>query len=704
MKKKFGVIAFIVMLVFVSPVFSYDTKIIDEATNLNNIHHTVRPIGHYGSGAVGRSTGLGTANGPRAIGVGYTVEDTVDNAVFFDGNSRIGVSNTSNTGYVTAKVAQLTVGGGKGVAMHQAESASVWRSFPMSPGQISGPSVGVVSMSNPSAFIEMPFSYCVYGWPMWFFGQLSCPVTPADYMMNVWAVSSLVTVVSKTGFTPLSLAARLGSNYSFWGGSPDRIPSVHPTQPRTPRYGYAVPRIEARGVANALFVNPGTNNVNGEQGQETMTSVFVWSADKDSTSPEDAAGVSATSANMVAVMARLDNDLYKGLKVSDLNVIKVKGTAGHQLFTRVDSASSLRGGTFAVVHRSGEAVRDVVVNGDHILQAGSREGNDPEWQTMQYFVLFCVEKGTVFDVASASQVSTVADPAIIVAERPFVKTPNPSLPLPSDVAPRFGWVRGNRNNAESRYDGFTRDPFVADNIFAPARAERDRYPATALAAMTNWNQMFFVSDAVVDRYGFAAERGTGNVYKLPAVRAADVPTGKTALVMFTIRVGDGEMELPAPNFVGKTPADIRVIDVRSDIAPAEITEFTPAYSIADLTDGSFAIMKPNAFQRHEQDVMGANEAFVEGGIYFVALAVRDNGEYDLDTSKPLSNNESWVSPAFLVLGGGVTPTPEPAPTPEPNPTPTPAPVSGGSSGGCSVGEFGSATLLLLIPLFLLLKK
>lgn len=722
MKKLFAVV--LCLLLATGVAYAYDTKIIDEGTNLNNIHQSIRPIAHFGVDDHFGADNVATVNpagfawayksvfrpgvrhSPRAIGVGYTVEDVYDNTTFFiNEDHRVGVSDGKVTyGYFTDKQEVLGQDGGKALDMQQAESTSVWRAIPMMTG----------TLMNVCGEYELPVGQAWGG---------SFPAAPGS-LTDVYSASADYPVrINPWQYSPYGDVDRASDTYSFWGvydRTPDDHPTGHSERSGDPRYGYAVPRIEARNIAHALYGNPGTNVGTDDDpftiGQETMTSVFVWSADRLWSRDNDMTGLGGDP-DTVAVMVRLDNDLYKGMKVSDLNVIKVEANDGawQGEFTRVDSASQLRKNTFAVVHRSNLNDRDVVVNGDHIIQAGDRavesdgvicptdETCDFEWLRMQYFVLLAVQKADPWDVADArfGFEEVVGGLHIIVAERPFTKTPNLCCSYPAGTEPRFGWVLGNRPNAEQRYDGFTRDPFLADAISGrPANMGVDSGYTQAFidGAMDNWNQMFFVKDEVVEAYGFA----DSIVYKLPAARAADVPADKTALVMYTIRLGTGEKELNPADFVGKTPADIRVIDVRSATAPETMTEFTRATAATELLDGYFAILKPNPLARHEQVIVPENEAFVADGIYFVALGVKDNGEFDLDKFSPLSNNQSWVSPAFMVIGGQPEPTPTPTPTPTVEPTPTP--FHDDSSSGCSVGGFGPASLFLLAPLFLLLKK
>jgi len=781
--------------------FAYDTKIIDEGTDLNNLHQSVRPIAHYG---VDDNRGVyedksvkpsvfkyksvyypSVRHGVRSIGVGYTVEDkyadTGANSFFGEGH-RVGVSDgDAPNGYFSKKQEMLAIDGGHALNLQQAESTAVWRAIPMMTGTL---------MDSCGSYVY-PLGQAWIGEANIATALTKDTKAAAAGRINAWPYADYA---DKKYYDEDGKTYR--KTYKFWGDTIDRTPTAHPSEHSQdvddPRYGYAVPRIEARNIAHALYRNPGTNvGTDGDPftiGQETMTSVFVWSADRAWSTDKDMMGL-GEAPDTVAVMVRLDNDLYKGMKVSDLNVIKVEANDGKWQgeLTRVDSASQLRKNTFLVVHRSDENARDVVVNGDHIIQAGNRalagSGGvcpttatcDMEWRTMQYFVLLAVQKEDPWDVADPrpDYKEVVGGLHIVVAERPFTKTPNLCCSYPDDTEPRFGWVLGNRPNAEQRYDGFTRDPFLADAI--SGRPANFGYTSGYTQAFIDdvmggepWNQMFFVKKEVVEAYGYA----DSIVYKLPAVRAGDVPDGKTALVMYTIRLGKGEMELDPDDFVGKTPADIQVIDVRSAEKPeGDMTEFTRATDATQLTDGHFAILMPNPLARHEQVFVPEGHQFEADGIYFVALAVKDNGEFDLDQMKPLSNNQSWVSPAFLVIGGKkadpelrVSPTsatvnvgdtqqftasisdgsevppvtwtssdpavatvdenglatavaagaatitcaPEVgsgyAPVDVTLTVETPAPPSGGSGGGCSVGGFGPASLFLLAPLFLLLKK
>jgi len=762
-------VAALVVLLAVGASYAYDTKIIDVGTDLNNLHQTIRPISHVLSGdyqgrkyAGSKTEGYGTGYryGPRSIGEGWTVSDDAPYSIFFGAGHRVrvGVMDAAGPGdnYFDHKQNRLGMTGGVGLDLQQAESTAVWRGIPMMTGslmKICGTPEGCVGQGW-SARVET--------------GGVGIGINPGQVaeLINPWPLTN-----RSGGYgDPSDGTASIVKPY----GNYDRTPAASSVD-SPDFFGYAVPRIEARNISHALFANPGTNVGTDEDpftiGQETMTSVFVWSADINYITSPDMSGIGG-STDTVAVMVRLDNDLYKGLKVKDLNVVKVESKSGSwqgQLL-RVNSASQLRKNTFAVVLRDGENI-DRVLQDEEVIGACTRKeallcGDcDLEWLNMQYFALIAVQKNDPWDVGDATLSNVVGGLHIIVGERPFVKTPNLCCGYPVGVEPRFGWVLGNRPNAEQRCDGFTRDPFLADAI--SGRPENmglaSGYPAAVVGAMENWNQMYFVKDEVVDAYGFAG----APVFKLPAVRAGSVPAEKTALVMYTIRLGDGEMELPVADFVGKTPAEVRLIDVGGSTA-GDMQEYTRADVYTDLTEGHFAILKPHATNRHEQVIVPADEAFTNG-VYFVALAARDNGDWDHDKFNPLSNNQVWFSPAFMVLGGAQVPslvigpaqskiepgeelqltatnsitgdevdvtwesddeavltvsdtglvtgvadgtatvTATPVAPSDLDPATknitveTPQPGGGGSGGGCSVG-FAPAAVLLLAPLFVLLKK
>jgi len=542
---------------------------------------------------------------------------------------------------------------------------------------------------------------------------------------------------------------------------------------------YHVTRAVARVVARKLFENPadaivtarsGVTSPAVEENGEGMTAVAAWSADARSDSlaagrySRSLSGFDSQNNDTVAVMIPLHNSMYRGLRASDIKAVKAKGVAAgdsHKEFTRVDSASSLAPGRFVVVERDATARRDRVLTANEIIRATDRrDGGAPEMNSLQYFALIAIKKGSDFDGALPSAPApnenfVVADPAVIVAVNPFLKVPALSSALHGDIEQVYGWRRDDRTNAAVQYWPAGGGVWPLNN----GNATYD-YPTTAVAAMMRWNRMHFVSDEVVTRYGF----DPAAVYKLPAATAGVNQAGKVALVMHTIR----DMTL----FAGKTPSEIRVIDVRSDVKPDTLFEYNRADSAALIEEGSFAILKPNAFDRHLQDVVGPNETLVEGGLYFLALAARDGRNWDIDANNPTTNNRVNFSPAFVVVEGTVV-------TPTLNLTPSSArieeiggtvelvasvsdgsdvpavtwessdeavatvadgvvtavadgqatiscvppagselntatavitvgrdvpPPSGGSSGGCSVGGFAPATLFLLAPLFLLLKK
>jgi len=812
LKKLCAVMLFVfVAMLAAGAAFAFDTKIIDDGTSLKNLPANVRPIGHWGTPNVFKKFGK------RSVGVGYTVEDpreyngvvpaeearTLVGDIFFNPlnsiGSRVGVADLLNLEYIDAKYLRLAKGsyeGDQAMNLQQAESTAVWRAIPMPTGSLLR--ICCVDPCGEGVQVSNILNQKWYG------------LDHSDVVINEWAT---ITEDDKGVITAVK---RSGPYTSKWGEY-DRTPTEHPggyndpdpsADPRyainNPRYGYAVPRIQARQIAHDYFskkkgLNPGTNVGTDDDpatiGQETMTSVFVWSADSVYSNDLDAPEFEDINPNTVAVMVRLDNDLYKGMKVSDLNVLKVEeNKMGDQVeLERVYAETSIGRNTFAVVKRtitkcntceSTFTYTDEVLPADAIIEAGNRHASeedctdpccgdkcDEEWAKMQYFVLIAVEKESSADVADASYKHVIGGLNLIVGHRPFTKTPNIRCGTGDGVA-RFGWVEGNRPNAEERYDGFTRDPFLKDNISGRAANFGDTkagYTDAVKAAMgypdTPWNAMYFVKKEVVD-----TAYKDSIVYKLPAVRTP-VGLGGTAVVMYTIRIGDTEMELLPGNIVGKTlaEANIQAIDVRG-VNAEDLVAFERITDCRDMSDGKFVILKKDAIDPLMQDVMREDDTFEANGIYFVALGVKDGGEFDQDKSTVI-NGQSWVSPVFLVIGGvpvnvlSVTPSTatvlvgetqqfeakvttgdvpavtwsssdEAVATIDPatglatavavgtatiTATPAedsgfvaatatmtvtvPAPVpSGGSGGGCSVGGFGPASLFLLAPLFLLLKK
>lgn len=670
-------VAALVVLLAAGASFAYDTKIIDLGTNLKNLPSNVRPISHVLSGdekpsnseltwikdPFNRDLGPGERYGKRAIGKGWTIQDNISNDVFFYSPTlhRVGVRSEKNDKisghdtYIVSMDVRLTDCsveinlGSEGCALR---TTAVWRGIPMMTGSL--------MKLCPTVCDDDELGCLGQGWSGDInFGRVEEKINPWNPRSGKYSDGPYVN----RDRTPTS--ADIGEN------SPDF-------------YGFAVPRIEARHIANALFANPGTNNnidYDGDpfqpcvDGQETMTSVFLWSADRLAGSSYDYCPACG-DADTVAVMVRLDNDLYKGMKVGDLNVIDVKGWnkclgewQGAKL-ARVESDALMGSMKFAIVHRKinedDETFTDRVMTADEVILADDRGTGDcptcdDEWKYDQYFALIGVKKGDKSDVACAEEEhkAAVAGLHIIVGERPFVKTPNLRCGDPCEAVQRFGWVYGNRPNAAQRCDGFTRDPFVNDKFLGKtwfetkfSKATLGTYESAVKDVWENWNEMYFVQDSVVE-----ALVGSAPVFKLPAVRACDVPEDEAAIVMFTIRVGGGEMEIAADEFYGKTPADISVFD------PVTGDEFTQVHSFGELCDNQddarFAIVKPYVNDKLQQVMVGVDEEFVEDGVYYVALAVKNDSEYDYDYYKPTdddsNNKQVWFAPAFLTFGAGPAP-------------------------------------------------
>lgn len=163
-----------------------------------------------------------------------------------------------------------------------------------------------------------------------------------------------------------------------------------------------------------------------------------------------------------------------------------------------------------------------------------------------------------------------------------------------------------------------------------------------------------------------ADLGTSPISQatVPVMKAA-LPTG-TSAAAFAFPI--------ASSFAGKTVGDVKFYKAVNGTA-ADAKEFELVQTGAAITDGKFAIVTSAGV------VKTASETVATGDL--VVYAIADGGDFDLDGAV----NSSISDPVLVACDN------------------TAAPTSGGdSSSGCSVGGFAPATLLLLAPLFLLLKK
>jgi len=171
---------------------------------------------------------------------------------------------------------------------------------------------------------------------------------------------------------------------------------------------------------------------------------------------------------------------------------------------------------------------------------------------------------------------------------------------------------------------------------------------------------FFVKESlrasIMERDNLTSPAFSAPVFK------GEVASGEVGLVMFELT-----------GFTGKKVSDVKALKVLNDAA-ADAVAFTQVYAAKDLADGTFAVVASD-----KKTIRAAGDTVAAGD--YILFAIKDNGEFDLNADDGVISDPSFAA----------------CPTAQPQP-------SDGSSGGCSVGGFAPAALLLVAPLFLLLKK
>jgi len=393
------------------------------------------------------------------------------------------------------------------------------------------------------------------------------------------------------------------------------------------------------------------------------------------------------------------NNRFAGMRAGDIRLVKVSVGDGpnEQIeYLRVDRAADLQQQRFVVV------ATNVTTGVDTVLGANDRlDGNGT-----LYRVVYRDRDGIPgIDLTRAgSNGVIVSSPAVIFAENPIIKQPDVAAGLPVTSHWVMGYkpmtreglgLDGEYNVMARPFDG-AQNP-LGNNLFPDYTRELFGVEADAL-----WH-----TPAAITSYGY----DLANVIRFPGT-LANVPVGNTAVVLYTLRPGAG--------FGGSAGLDMLVGHAVNELQLINATgnedmprNYNRVNNLAGLADGTFAVMEQVPGTPWMQRVIAdENHVFQAGKVYFLAVAARDGGDYDVDQGTQGNNvgknNQCVHFSVFATVGApapSVTPSIEPTVIPSINPSETPSQApSGDSSDGCSVGGFAPATLLLLAPLFLLLKK
>lgn len=389
------------------------------------------------------------------------------------------------------------------------------------------------------------------------------------------------------------------------------------------------------------------------------------------------------------------NNRFAGMRAGDIRFFKasVGDGPGEQIeYTRVDRAGDLAQQRFVVTEYNQTTGTDTVLATDDRIEGAGR----------LYRIVYRDRDGIPgVDLSTAgSNGVIIGSPALIFAENPIIKQPDALGSLPPTSHWRLGYKPTGRTDVgrDGEYNRVARPndgtQWYNENLYPDYTRELFGIEADAL-----WH-----TAATIAGYGF----DLANVIRFPGT-LANVPVGNTAVVLYTLRPGAGfggsaGLDMLVAN--GNRVSDLQVINATGN---AEMPRnYTLVTATGDLRDGTFAVFEQvvqGNVQR--QRICPADEVFTAGKVYFLAVAARDGGDYDVDQGTQGNNvgkNNQCVHFSVFATVGAPAPSIEPTvePTPEPSEEPTPTP-SGSSGGGCSVG-FAPAAVLLLAPLFVLLKK
>lgn len=478
------------------------------------------------------------------------------------------------------------------------------------------------------------------------------------------------------------------------------------------------------------------------------------------------------------------NSRFTGMRVRDIKLVKVYGNenSGKQIpFEQVYSMEKLEHGKFVVVKSVVSSMKGakVAIVTDTVLGPDAIITNDAPHR-----ILYAVRDGVDnFDFTTPHSNGPMVDPVLVYAEYPFVKDPaiKGDGAFHNTVETVVGWgriasLRGPGFNAydpdaksvaaypeedkaqdehHNDYTALLRDTFDLDSSIKRLGSKKD-------------NMVWLKDSVITDQYGFDLD----NVHQFPMTLGDLSARQNTGVIVFSIREPE--------KFVGRRVSDVRVINATGkDFASPQEYRFVD--NKTDMVDGTFAVLQrdpayptANYTTPFDQVMMAADDEFVEGQAYFIALAAKDGGDFDVQQGRQGiadTKNDRTVHFAAFAVVGSVTPvlptlvigpaqsTIEPGeelqltatrsdtgddvdvtwessddavltvedglvtgvadgtavvtatpvapsdldPATKTITVQTPQPGGGGSGGGCSVG-FAPAAVLLLAPLFVLLKK
>ena len=197
------------------------------------------------------------------------------------------------------------------------------------------------------------------------------------------------------------------------------------------------------------------------------------------------------------------------------------------------------------------------------------------------------------------------------------------------------------------------DPALAEIGITKKITTKAGVPADAAILEIKGGNIVAEEENAIKLAGKTTGRKAEAVHQLPAFKTVISDKTKLAVVSWIV---------PGSAFGTEKAGSVVLLKIKSEVE-------AKAYKYSDgkvIEDGSFIIQDKNH---------SLAEGISKEENYILTVFIKDNGEYDLDTTEG-----SIIDPAVIVKAGAI-PEPEPAPA--------------GGSGGCNAGFAGIASLALL---------
>jgi len=334
----------------------------------------------------------------------------------------------------------------------------------------------------------------------------------------------------------------------------------------------------------------------------TLARPFIWESQNFKPDFKPAGTEPVPHGGVIMVAYPLES-AYNGKKVSEIAAVKVLGEKKKEQYTMVFSAAEFKDKTSAVVRKAWKGpetdnpdVKWAVLGNDaHIGDIGPAPEHNPVSGKLyaRYYIVLCVKDNGDFDSDTAGGV--VVEPGFVVAANPIAGSAN-ITGLPDGTAqPAYGplsfdiWQAGNTNKTLKE---------LTDVKFTDFR---------------------YLKPGILSDLG----HGSDKVLPLPSFQVSGIKSLQTAVVLFVL--GD--------TFEGMKVADLKAAKVVLDAdGKPEQKDFTPVFDPKDLKDGCFAVVVDDSDEVgfDKQTVLSKDTVLEKGKLYYIALAIADNGAFDLD--------------------------------------------------------------------------